>query len=94
MARHSANQLHAFVTLPESGIWITFENGHLWWMQAAGGVETVEAEGRSDPDSGADQHSAHGYLRRRTVGGWRNTSLTGKLLTISGLSTRLTRVAG
>lgn len=94
VARHSANQLHAFVTLPESGIWITFENGHLWWAHAAEGVEIVGMESTSGLAGNTETATAHGYLRRRTIGGWRNISLTGEPLTISGLSTRLTRVAG
>lgn len=94
VARHSANQLHAFVTLPESGIWITFENGHLWWAHAADGVETVDVDGPGGRAGDAEPVTAHGFLRRRTIGGWRNTSLTGEPLTIAGLSTRLTRVAG
>lgn len=94
VARHSANQLHAFVTLPESGIWITFDNGHLWWAHAADGVETVDVDGPGNLAGDAEAAAAHGYLRRRTIGGWRNTSLTGEPLTISGLSTRLTRIAG
>jgi hypothetical protein len=94
VARHSANQLHAFVTLPETGIWITFENGHLWWAHAAAGVEIVGMESASGLAGGTEAATAHGYLRRHTMGGWRNTSLAGEPLTISGLSTRLTRVAG
>ena len=94
VARHSANQLHAFVTLPESGIWITFESGNLWWTHAAAGIEIVRMESRSGAADDAEAAAAHGYLRRRTIGGWRNTNLVGEPLTISGLSTRLTRVAG
>jgi hypothetical protein len=94
VARHSANQLHAFVTLPEDGIWITFESGHLWWAHAVDGIEIVGMESASGLAGDAEAAAAHGYLRRRTISGWRNTSLTGEPLTIAGLSTRLTRVAG
>lgn len=94
VARHSANQLHAFVTLPESGIWITFESGHLWWAHTAEGIEIVGMENASDRAGDAEAAAVHGYLRRRTIEGWRNTSLTGEPLRIAGLSTRLTRVAG
>ncbi|PTM51468.1 restriction endonuclease [Phreatobacter oligotrophus] len=94
VARHSANQLNAFVTLPTTGIWITFHDGFLWWTHGAESVELVAKVEGDGADGAGEYGPPHGFLRRRTLGGWHKASLAGDLLGVSSLSTRLTRVAG
>lgn len=81
-AKDFAREVMDFHTLPEETIWITFENGCLWWARAKLRVEWIgPSEGR-------------GTRLRRLLEPWRNTDLTGAVLLKDNLSTRLTKVAG
>lgn len=73
-------ELRDFYTLPLSTLWITIARGRLWWTFAAEGVEPVLEPGRS-------------ARVRRAEGGWRSVDVNGEPLDLSGLSTRLTKVA-
>jgi hypothetical protein len=84
VAAHSANQWMSFSTLPAHGIWITFEDDHLYWAFADPVIET----------DGDGSDATRGCYARRAVGGWRRTSLTGVPLRKSSLSTVLTSIAG
>lgn len=81
-AKDFAREVMDFYTLREETIWITFEDGCLWWARAKLPAEWIGlSEGR-------------GARLRRVREPWRNTDLTGALLLKDNLSTRLTKVAG
>lgn len=73
-------ELRDFYGLPPSALWITIARGRLWWTLAADGAEPVLEAGR-------------GARLRRAEGGWRSADINGAPLDLSGLSTRLTKVA-
>lgn len=73
-------ELRDFYTLPASTLWTTIARGRLWWTFAADGVEPARETGR-------------GARLRRVEGGWRSVDVNGAPLDLSGLSTRLTKVA-
>lgn len=81
---HARQVLDFYRTGPET-LWITFSDGFLWWCRARQDVEYLGADKILNPN---------GSCLRRTEGAWSNLSVTGKPLTMSGLSGRLTRVAG
>jgi len=81
-ARDFARELLDFYHLPEETIWITFEQGVLWWTQAS--TEVIWLGPGSD----------HGKRMRKTLFPWRNTDLKGNILSCDTLSTKLTKVAG
>jgi hypothetical protein len=62
-------------------LWVTFARDHLWWTFAAPEVKWL-----------GSKNSARGDRVRKSIGGWKNKDLNGKLLTIQSLSTKLTRV--
>ncbi len=61
----------------------TFARGHLWWAFA-------EREVYRPRDPSPHQ----GECYRKVIGGWRNTDVAGKPLTMEGLSSKLTQLAG
>jgi len=75
-------ELTDFYTLGSDCLWITFARGHLWWCFAEPEVVFVGGDGERQ-----------GSRYRRTIAGWRNRDVTGRPLTIDGLSTRLTQLA-
>jgi len=81
-AKDGLREIRDFYTLGSDCLWVTFADGHLWWMFAE-----PEVVWRG-PDL-AD----HGARIRKSLGGWRNTDITGKPLMMDELSTRLTQVA-
>jgi len=81
-ASQGVRELRDFYELGEDTLWVTLADGHLWWTYAAGAVEPT---GTITPEAPS--------RLRRTRGGWRRTSLTGAPLTISSLSSALTRTA-
>lgn len=81
-ASQAVRELRDFYELGDDTLWVTLVDGHLWWAFAAGPVEPT----------GTTTQDAPSRLRR-TRDGWRRTSLTGVPLTISGLSSALTRTA-
>jgi hypothetical protein len=76
-------ELKDFYTLGSDCLWITFARGHLWWAFAE--PEVIQTRGE-DPTEGASY--------RKVIGGWRNTDLKGRPLTMEGLSSKLTQLAG
>lgn len=78
-AQRDLNQIRVFYEAGPEALWITFHGGLLYWCRAQPGV-TLDAE--------------TGNKLRRTVDGWRSTSLGGKPLRTEGLSGALTRVQG
>ncbi len=76
-------ELMDFYTLGRDCLWITFARGHLWW-------------GFAEPDvfrTGV-ANAYEGASYRNVVGGWRNTDVEGRPLTMEGLSSKLTQLAG
>ncbi|WP_375764357.1 restriction endonuclease [Bradyrhizobium sp. Pha-3] len=75
-------ELQAFYSMGEDTLWVTIADGHLWWTFADARVIA------GDPD---DEAAPARF--RRTRGGWRCTSLSGKALTSRSLSSALTSTA-
>jgi restriction endonuclease len=82
-ATRDAREICEFYQLDERCLWVTFAREHLWWAFAAPGVTWLGGDGLS-----------HGERSRNVIGRWSNRDLKGNPLTISRLSTRLTKVAG
>jgi Restriction endonuclease len=80
--KDGVREIRDFYTLGSDCLWITFANGRLWWCFADPAVTWL---GAADDDRGSRM--------RRTVSGWRDTSLTGEVLQVERLSSRLTQVA-
>lgn len=80
-ARDAAREIRDFYTLGADCLWITIDEGRLWWTFAAPEVAWL----------GGDEGQA--TRMRKTIGGWRSTSLDGEPLRLDTLSTRLTQVA-
>lgn len=79
-ARTAANdtrQIRTFFEASERDIFITFSRGFLWWCRPSG----VPVIAKEDGDARV----------RKTVDGWRNTSVGGEPLLLSRLSGKLTK---
>lgn len=76
-------ELKDFYNLGSDCLWITFARGHLWW-------------GFAEPDviTNTGDTLAEGACYRSVIGGWRNIDVMGRELTIDGLSSKLTQLAG
>ncbi len=85
-AANLAGQILSFYDADPTTLWITFADGYLWWTFAEPEVIYLG----NDPTH-ADKI---GSRYRRTIGGWRNTTLAGKELRIEELSGQLTQTAG
>jgi hypothetical protein len=82
-ASNAAAQLVDFYSLPESTIWITFADGLMWYAQAR--EEVIWR--------GSDPAGSYAPRIRRTLYGWRCTNKFEVPFHVSGLSSRLTKVA-
>ncbi len=82
-ATSDVRQIRDFYELPETALWVTIGQGHLWWTFADEDVIEV-------PDAGPGQPARY----RRCKGAWSKVSLTGEPLTTRSLSWGLTQVAG
>jgi hypothetical protein len=76
-------ELQDFYGLGADTLWVTFADRHLYWTFAEAEVIAVDAP---EPD--------RWHRFRRCIAGWSRTSLNGDPLSISSLSSALTRVAG
>lgn len=65
-------------------VWVTFEDGYLWWCTVKEGA-TVNPEGQS---------SARGHFWLACDGPWSNRTIHGKLLSFSDLPGTVTTTAG
>ena len=79
----AVNEVKSFYTLGPATLWITFHRGRLWWTRANPEVSWLGGDGE-----------AHGTRMRAAIGGWRDTDLVGRTLTIDSLSGILTRTNG
>ena len=84
-AASHANQVLTFYHDRPDTLWITISAGYLWWCFAHPEVEYLGTEDGRDKERGA--------RFRRTMEGWRNTSLGGQPLRVSDLNGSVTKVA-
>jgi hypothetical protein len=77
-----ARQVSDFYSLGSDCLWITFGRGCLWWTFAAPEVEW----------RGPSKNGEHGERVRKSIGGWKNVDVHGKVLAEHELSTKLTQV--
>ncbi|WP_213948479.1 hypothetical protein [Luteibacter sp. dw_328] len=75
-ASNDTRQIRTYYEASEQDIFITFSKGYLWWCRPKGAPAVL-----ADDDA----------RLRKTVDGWRNTSLAGEPLLISRLSGKLTK---
>jgi hypothetical protein len=75
-------ELKEFYERGEDTLWFTLADGHLWWTFAEARV--IEGD--------ENDHDAPSRFRR-TLGGWRSSSLAGVPLNVRGLSSALTSTA-
>jgi hypothetical protein len=76
-ATNDTRQIRTFYEADEAAIFITFAKGYLWWCH---------------PSGKANIHlNKDGTRVRKTVDGWKNTSLGGAPLLVSRLSGKLTK---
>ena len=80
-AKDMTREIRDFYTLPESCLWITIADRHLWWTFAK---PSVIWTGCTDGPRPA--------RIRKTVGSWQNTDLAGNPLGLDNLSSKLTQV--
>ncbi len=81
-ASEVARQVVDFYSLGSDCLWITFARNCLWWTFA-----DPEVEWR-----GPAKNGEHGERVRKSIGGWKNTDVNGRLLAEHELSTKLTQV--
>ena len=80
-----ARQVEDFHLCGPDTLWITSFQGHLWWCFAHLEVEYF-GEDRARFPTGSRQ--------RKTIDGWRRTSVNGRPLTLDGLDQQLTKTCG
>ena len=85
-ARKFANQVTDFYDADPEVLWITFAHGYLWWAFAEPEVQFLGND--------SSVHAGTGSRYRRTVSGWRKTTLMGKELTLESLPGPLRATAG
>ena len=83
-ATQDINQVLLLLDAPSQHVWVTFEDGFMWWC-------TVRDEVTITPDAHATT-SGHFWLTCSRP--WSNTSFTGKLLATSELPGTVTTTAG
>jgi hypothetical protein len=77
-ATHYSTELKRFYSASEQCLWVTFSDRKLWWGFAEG-----------EPYLSAEKHK-----QRNIKGGWKSCDLSGVLLDIAGISSKLTQVTG
>jgi hypothetical protein len=83
-ATRDFNALRWLLDIPSQHVWITFEDGCMWWC-------TVRDRVEPNP-SGQDQDNGHFWLACDRP--WSNHSLGGRLLAITDIPGAVTRTAG
>jgi len=78
------NQLHCLIDAPSRHVWITFEDGCMWWCTVRDGIV-------GNPD-GESKDRGHAWLACDRP--WSNKSIGGRLLAIADLPGTVTTVAG
>lgn len=83
-ATRDLSQIREVLEDPDRHIWITFEDGRLWWCTLRRGP-TVNREGESE---------AVGHFWLECEKPWSNRSIGGRILSVTDLSGRVTSTAG
>lgn len=83
-ATQDFNALRTLVDRPSRHVWVTFEDGYLWWATARDGIET-------NPDG---ETAERGYFWLNLDRPWSNRSLCGRPLALSDLPGAVGAVAG
>ncbi len=83
-ATQDINALMTLLDRPSRHLWITFEDGCMWWATARDGV-TVKPEGET---------ATHGHFWLDLASPWTSTSLAGRILAMSELPGVVTATAG
>lgn len=84
-AQQATNQIRDFFVLDASTLWLTIEDGDVWWAFAEPGVTNLEPMERSD-------YEVKGARSRALVDRWRNVDLKGDRLRIDSMTTKVTKV--
>jgi hypothetical protein len=82
----AVNQVREFFELPETTLWITIEDGDVWWCFAEPEVRNIYTG-----DDAAEEKQ--GARTRKVIDRWRNTDVTGKRLRLDAMTTKITKVA-
>lgn len=82
-ASNDTREIRDFYSLGENDLWVTIEEGYLWWAFA--GREMFLTDGET---------ATYGARYRKLIGKWSNQSLGGRSLTIRNISGKLTMLAG
>jgi hypothetical protein len=78
------NQLKDLLDSPSTNIWVTFEDGFMWWC-------TVRDSAQCNPDGESDEKGNFWLVCERP---WSNRSLGGKFLAVSDLPGPVTKTSG
>ena len=81
----AVNRVREFLTLPESTLWMTIEDGDVWWCFARPEVKNIY---RSN-----DLEDRDGARSRKVIDRWRNTDVRGERLRLDKMTTKITKVA-
>jgi len=84
-ASNHARQIYDFYTSGPETIWITFSGGRMWWCQSNEEVEFISNNELSSPS---------GSRLKRTVSGWHDCSINGRVFYNSNISGRISKTAG
>jgi hypothetical protein len=84
----AVNQVQEFFELPISTLWITIEDGDVWWCFANNKVENLYTGAEDD-----EKEQSSGARLRKVVDTWRNTDVDGKRLRLDAMTTKITKVA-
>jgi Restriction endonuclease len=82
VAADDAREVVDFYSLDRDCLWITFARDHLWWTFSEPEVTWL-----------GGNWTDRGERTRKCIGGWRDTDVTGAVIRMDSLSTKLTKVA-
>jgi hypothetical protein len=82
----AVNQVREFFELPEATLWVTIEDGDVWWCFAEPEVRNIYTG-----DNAVEEKQ--GARTRKVIDRWRNTDVQGKRLRLDGMTTKITKVA-
>ena len=83
-AKRNFSQLKMLLDAPDRHVWITFEDGFMWWC-------TVQPKAITSP---TERSATEGNFCLKCNRPWSNESLGGRLLAIADLPGRVSRTAG
>jgi hypothetical protein len=83
----AVQQVREFFELPDSTLWVTIEDGDVWWCFAHSAVKNLYT-GDDDP-----KEQVSGARLREVIDVWRNTDIKGERLRLDSMTTKITKVA-